>query len=58
MTLKIPRYEFNREPFMTEVPDFNRKSKLFFLERVVPKVIPNQLAAGKFISESKSLNLA
>ncbi len=34
MTLKIPRYDINREPFMTEIPDFNRESKLLQTERV------------------------
>jgi sulfhydrogenase subunit gamma (sulfur reductase) len=33
MTLKIPRYDINREPFMTEIPDFNRESKLLQTER-------------------------
>jgi sulfhydrogenase subunit gamma (sulfur reductase) len=33
MTLKIPIYDINREPFMTEPPDFNRKSKLMQTER-------------------------
>ncbi len=33
MTLKIPRYDINREPFMTEIPDFNRESKLMQTER-------------------------
>lgn len=35
MTLKIPRYDINREPFMTETPDFNRKSKLMQTERAL-----------------------
>ncbi len=33
MTFKIPRYDINREPFMSEAPDFNRKSKLMQTER-------------------------
>lgn len=33
MTLKIPRYDINREPFMTQIPDFNRKSMLLQTER-------------------------
>jgi sulfhydrogenase subunit gamma (sulfur reductase) len=33
MTLKIPRYDINREPFMTQIPDFNRKSQLLQTER-------------------------
>lgn len=32
MTLKIPRYDINREPFMTQAPDFNRVSKLLQTE--------------------------
>ncbi len=33
MTLKIPRYDINREPFMMEMPDFNRESRLLQTER-------------------------
>lgn len=33
MTFKIPRYDINREPFMTQPPDFNRKSMLLQTER-------------------------
>jgi NAD(P)H-flavin reductase len=33
MTLKIPRYDINREPFMSQIPDFNRKSMLLQTER-------------------------
>jgi NAD(P)H-flavin reductase len=33
MNLKIPRYDINREPFMTQIPDFNRKSMLLQTER-------------------------
>lgn len=33
MTFKIPRYDINREPFMAEAPDFNRKSNLMQTER-------------------------
>ena len=33
MTLRIPRYDINREPFMLEAPDFNRKSELLQTER-------------------------
>lgn len=33
MTLKIPRYDINREPFMRQIPDFNRKSMLLQTER-------------------------
>jgi sulfhydrogenase subunit gamma (sulfur reductase) len=33
MNLKIPRFDINREPFMTQVPDFNRKSMLSQTER-------------------------
>jgi NAD(P)H-flavin reductase len=36
MTLRIPRYDINREPFMSEVPDFNRKSKILQTERSHP----------------------
>ncbi len=32
MTLKIPRHDINREPFMTQSPDFNRKSQLLQTE--------------------------
>lgn len=32
MTFKIPRYDINREPFMSRLPDFNRKSKLLQTE--------------------------
>lgn len=34
MIFKIPRYDINLEPFMSEAPDFNRKSKLMQTERV------------------------
>lgn len=50
MTLKIPRYEINREPFMTEVPDFNRKSKLLQTERAHKARI---IAAIPLTSEEK-----
>jgi sulfhydrogenase subunit gamma (sulfur reductase) len=33
MTLKIPPYDINREPFMSQIPDFNRKSQLLQTER-------------------------
>jgi NAD(P)H-flavin reductase len=33
MTFKIPQYDINREPFMSEASDFNRKSKLMQTER-------------------------
>jgi NAD(P)H-flavin reductase len=33
MTFKIPHYDINMEPFMSEAPDFNRKSKLLQTER-------------------------
>jgi NAD(P)H-flavin reductase len=39
MSPKIPTYDINREPFMTQVPDFNRKSKLQQTERSYPSRI-------------------
>jgi NAD(P)H-flavin reductase len=50
MTLKIPRYDINREPFMTEVPDFNRVSKLLQTERTHKARI---IAAIPLTSEEK-----
>ena len=50
MTLKIPRYDINREPFMTEIPDFNRKSQLLQTERTYKARIN---AAIQLTSEEK-----
>jgi len=50
MTLKIPRYDINREPFMRQVPDFNRTSKLLQTERTHKARI---IAAIQLTSEEK-----
>ena len=50
MTLKIPPYDINREPFMSQDPDFNRKSQLLQTERTHKARI---IAAIPLTSEEK-----